>query len=150
MEETILNYEKSLRIEEQRSKEKGEKHRNGQLQVENLEKEIKRTTDRKEDLKRDLEKITMDQEDQRKHRAKLFEDEDAIKRQLQALKHHGDMLQKQNDGLGQELQLMVETDELIRDRLNRRDRVQTLKHRNDYEVTRSITHLERSRSPRKY
>jgi hypothetical protein len=42
---------------------------------------------------------------------------------------------------------MVETDELIRERLNRRDRVKTLRDRNEFELTKSKGHLERSRSP---
>jgi hypothetical protein len=42
---------------------------------------------------------------------------------------------------------MVETDELIRERLNRRDRVKNLRDRNEFELTKSKGHLERSRSP---
>jgi hypothetical protein len=45
---------------------------------------------------------------------------------------------------------MVETDELIRERLNRRNRVHELRERNDYELTKSKGHLERSKSPSKY
>lgn len=42
---------------------------------------------------------------------------------------------------------MVETDELIRERLNRKDRVNQLKERNDGELLRSKFHVDKSKSP---
>ena len=69
--------------------------------------------------------------------------------QIEAVKKHSELLKQQNEELGQELQIMVETDELIRDKLNRRDKVMTMKERNDYEIERSRHHLERSKSPGK-
>ncbi len=42
---------------------------------------------------------------------------------------------------------MVETDELIRERLNRRDRVVQLKERNDGELLKSKYQVEKSKSP---
>ena len=42
---------------------------------------------------------------------------------------------------------MVETDELIRDRLNRREKVHDLRERNVYEIERSKYNVDRSRSP---
>ena len=43
-----------------------------------------------------------------------------------------------------ELEKFVETDENIRSTLNRRDRVQDIRVRTDYDLKRSIQDLERS------
>ena len=42
---------------------------------------------------------------------------------------------------------MVETDELIRDRLNRKERVLLLRERNEGELAKTKYVLEKSRSP---
>jgi hypothetical protein len=42
---------------------------------------------------------------------------------------------------------MVETDELIRQKLNRRDRVVEIRERNENQIGRSKNHLEMSKSP---
>lgn len=52
--------------------------------------------------------------------------------------------------MGKELQMIVETDEMIRFRLNRKDRVQGLREMNEHELTRSKFQLERSKSPTKF
>jgi hypothetical protein len=44
---------------------------------------------------------------------------------------------------------MVETDELIKEKLNRRERVMYLRDKNEGELVRSIGQLERSKSPAK-
>lgn len=59
------------------------------------------------------------------------------------------MLARQNEDLGRELQVMVETDELIRQRLNRRGRVEELRERNDEQLLRSRENWDRSKSPQR-
>ena len=58
------------------------------------------------------------------------------------------MLTGQNRELNIELERFVETDEQIRATLNRRDRVETIRTKGDYELRQSYAQLERS-SPRR-
>jgi hypothetical protein len=45
---------------------------------------------------------------------------------------------------------MVETDELIRERLNRKERVVQIRGRNEQELYRSQAQLEKSKSPTRF
>ena len=45
---------------------------------------------------------------------------------------------------------MVETDELIRSKLDRRNRVLTMRERNEMDLSKSQRNLEKSRSPTRF
>ena len=68
--------------------------------------------------------------------------------EIDALQHHCNVLAGQNVELNTELERFVQTDEQIRMTLNRRDRVDTLRHRTEAEMRQSYKNLERA-SPRK-
>ena len=53
----------------------------------------------------------------------MIDRNDEFKAELDALTHHVNLLDSQNRDLNRELEKFVETDEEIRARLNRRDRV---------------------------
>ena len=67
---------------------------------------------------------------------------------MDALQHHCNVLAGQNVELNTELERFVTTDEQIRITLDRRDRVECLRHKTDTEVRASKINLERS-SPRR-
>lgn len=71
-----------------------------------------------------------------------------LRAEVDALQHHCNVLAGQNVELNTELERFVSTDEQIRQTLNRRDRVDTLRHKTDTEVRASYQNLERS-SPRR-
>lgn len=71
-----------------------------------------------------------------------------MRAEVDALQHHCNVLAGQNVELNTELERFVNTDEQIRMTLNRRERVETLRHKTDTEVKQSMHHLERS-SPRR-
>ena len=71
-----------------------------------------------------------------------------IRAEVDALQHHCNVLAGQNVELNTELERFVDTDEQIRQTLNRRDRVETLRHRTEHEMRVSYANLERS-SPRR-
>jgi len=71
-----------------------------------------------------------------------------VRGEIDALQHHCNVLAGQNVELNTELERFVETDEQIRVTLNRRDRVDTLRHKTEGEMRASYQNLERS-SPRK-
>jgi len=71
-----------------------------------------------------------------------------LRAEIEALQHHCNVLAGQNVELNTELERFVNTDEQIRQTLNRRDRVESLRHRTEYEMRQSYANLERS-SPRR-
>ena len=71
-----------------------------------------------------------------------------VRGEIDALQHHCNVLAGQNVELNTELERFVQTDEQIRATLNRRDRVETLRHKTENEMRASYQNLERS-SPRK-
>jgi chromosome segregation ATPase len=76
--------------------------------------------------------------------ASMMERNDEFNAELGALKNHVNLLDNQNRGLNRELEQFVETDEDVRARLNRRDRVVDLKQRSEYELRRSMNDLEKT------
>jgi predicted nuclease with TOPRIM domain len=81
--------------------------------------------------------------------ASILERNDEFQAELDALNQHVQLLGSQNQGLNKELEKFVETDEEIRARLNRRDRVTDLRQKTEYELRRSIADLDRASPVRK-
>lgn len=73
-----------------------------------------------------------------------------VKAEIEALQNHIRVLEQQNRELNVELEKFVETDEEIRQRLNRRDRVVDLRMKTETELKKSYYDLERSSPTRKY
>lgn len=71
-----------------------------------------------------------------------------LRAEIDALQHHCNVLAGQNVEINTELERFVQTDEQIRAQLNRRDRVETLRHKTDSEMRQSYQQLERV-SPRR-
>ena len=71
-----------------------------------------------------------------------------MRAEVDALQHHCNVLAGQNVELNSELERFVNTDEQIRQTLNRRDRVDTLRTKTEMEMRASYQHLEGS-SPRR-
>lgn len=71
-----------------------------------------------------------------------------VRGEIDALQHHCNVLAGQNVELNTELERFVTTDEQIRMTLNRRDRVENLRHKTDVEMRASKEMVERS-SPRR-
>ena len=72
------------------------------------------------------------------------------KGEIEALQQHVHLLESQNKELNIELERFVETDEHIRQTLNRRDRVVDLRVRTDKDLQKSMYELERSSPGRRY
>ena len=71
-----------------------------------------------------------------------------MRAEIDALQHHCNVLAGQNVELNTELERFVETDEQIRNTLNRRDRVETLRTVGEHKMRESYANLERA-SPRR-
>ena len=71
-----------------------------------------------------------------------------LRAEIDALQHHCNVLAGQNVELNTELERFVQTDEQIRNTLNRRDRVDHLKYTGETKMRESYANLERA-SPRR-
>lgn len=67
--------------------------------------------------------------------------------EIEALANHIRVLQRQNEDLSRELDVFVEANEAIRNRLDRRSRVEGLRHKNENELATSLRTLHEMRSP---
>lgn len=69
----------------------------------------------------------------------------------EALEKHASVLQSQNNDLQRELDKFVETDEEVRNRLDRKGRVYGLRSQNEHQLQQSYLRVEdaRSRSPQR-
>ncbi len=69
----------------------------------------------------------------------------------EALEKHAQVLQAQNNDIQQELDRFVETDEQVRNQLDRKGRVYGLRSQNEHQLQASYHRIEdaRSRSPRR-
>lgn len=89
-----------------------------------------------------------EQEDLRFATSSMQQQNADVRAEVDALQHHCNVLAGQNVELNGELERFVNTDEQIRQTLNRRDRVETLRHKTEQEMRVSYANLERS-SPRR-
>lgn len=69
---------------------------------------------------------------------------DDVRAEIDALHYHCNVLQGQNRDLNVELERFVQTDEQIRTTLNRRDRVETLRQKSEFEAHQSYKQVERA------
>lgn len=77
----------------------------------------------------------------------LLEDRAQLGEELDALKQHAEVLESQNVQLHRELDSFVDTDEAVRNDLDRKSRVEYIKHRNEEELRRSAERVRKSISP---
>ena len=89
-----------------------------------------------------------EQDDLRFANASMSNQNADMRAEIDALQHHCNVLAGQNVEINQELERFVQTDEQIRATLNRRDRVENLRHKTENDLRVSYANLERS-SPRR-
>ena len=102
-----------------------------------LEAKLRNKDDQYLVLRKDIDEI-------RFSNASMIDRNDEFKAELDALTHHVNLLDSQNRDLNRELEKFVETDEEIRARLNRRDRVVGLRQRTENELLKSMNDLDRA------
>ncbi|TNV81647.1 hypothetical protein FGO68_gene17564 [Halteria grandinella] len=120
----------------------GENHRNADLgaQIAELDTQIRTREDYIYALRQDAEALRL----QGGH---LHETNLQTQAEIEALANHIRVLQRQNEDLSRELDVFVEANEAIRNRLDRRSRVEGLRHKNENELATSLRTLHEVRSP---
>lgn len=114
-----------------------QKNRELSAAVYDLEARIRAKDDQIIGLRKDIDQL-------RFSNASIVDRNDEYMAELEALNQHVQLLDSQNKGLNRELEQFVETDEEIRVRLNRRDRVTEMRQRTEYELRRSMADLDRA------
>lgn len=107
----------------------------GKIQI--LERELRDKKDLKQRLSQQEQESRYQNEEELRLKRQSEEEEKGLEAQIKALQDHCDLLKRQNVDFADELERMVQADELIREKLNRRDRVLALREKNQQELLQS-------------
>merc|ERR1712087_891552 len=77
----------------------------------------------------------------------LLENNSNLQIEIESMNNHIRVVSHQNDELTKEIDQFVQANEVIRQRLDRKNRVQEIRHRNDYNLSQSQAKVSHSRSP---
>lgn len=77
----------------------------------------------------------------------LLDNNSNLQVEIDSLNNHIRVITIQNEELTRELDQFVEANEAIRMRLDRKQRVQEIRQRNDQQLSYSYSHVEKSKSP---
>lgn len=77
----------------------------------------------------------------------LLDNNSNLQVEIDSLSNHIRVITHQNEELTKELDTFVEANEAIRHRLDRKQRVQEIRQRNDQQLAYSYSHVDRSKSP---
>ena len=86
-------------------------------------------------------------ENSRYNNSSLLDQNANLQAEIDALNNHIRVLQLQNEDLTKELDQFVEANEAIRMRLDRKNRVQEIRHKNEQQLQKSIAYVNDARSP---
>ena len=79
--------------------------------------------------------------------AKFAEGAQEFTQEIEALNKHMTLLNQQNYDLSTELEKFLETDEVVRRQLNRKNKVDDIRHKVDEAIQRSMVEVASRRSP---
>ena len=77
----------------------------------------------------------------------LLENNSNLQIEIESMNNHIRVVSYQNDELTKEINQFVQANEVIRQRLDRKNRVQEIRQRNDYNLQQSHHKVNHSRSP---
>jgi len=77
----------------------------------------------------------------------LLENNSNLQIEIESMNNHIRVVSHQNDELTKEIDQFVQANEVIRQRLDRKNRVQEIRNRNDYNLQQSHAKVSHSRSP---
>ena len=77
----------------------------------------------------------------------LHENNGNMQTEIDSMNNHIRVVSAQNDELTTEIDQFVQANEMIRQKLDRRGRVEDIKHRNDAQIMNSYANVANSRSP---
>ena len=80
----------------------------------------------------------------------LLENNANLQVEIDSMNNHIRVVSHQNDELTREIDQFVQANEVIRQRLDRKNRVTELREKNDYNLTQSIQRVHKSKSPARF
>lgn len=116
--------------------------RNGELSrlIQDNEAKIRVREDQIMQLRKELENA-------RYNNSSLLDSNANLQAEIDALNNHIRVLQLQNEDLTKELDQFVEANEAIRMRLDRKNRVQEIRQKNEQQLQKSMAYVQDARSP---
>lgn len=145
----VINGERQERYDAEKavSEELTFKMRQQRNHMDDIERDIRDLKDDKSRLIEELERAR--EEATRLRRVKEGNDAErrGLEREVSGLNQLCEVRMRANESLGRELQQMAEDDEVIRQRLDRTNRIVTLKNRNEGQIQESLKAVEKSKSP---
>jgi len=112
-----------------------------------LEAVLQQANATKRELEREAEHVQFDIDALRAQNGKNQSDQHEMQQEIEALNKHLNLLNQQNYELSVELEKFIEADEVVRRGLNRRDKVEQIRHKVDDAIRKSQAEVERRRSP---
>lgn len=117
------------------------------IEIENQKKSLQSLLAVKEietyETKKNIEKVA-------ENKSFLAEEHLNLSRELEAMKDHTSVLEKQNMNLNHEIENITTTDELVRRELDRKNRLELLKSKDEEELKKSIAKVSLSKSPPRF
>jgi chromosome segregation ATPase len=95
----------------------------------------------------ELKTLEYDLEQVREHNDRLIDTSNAMQDEIEALNKHMNLITTQNYELSSELQRFLQTDEVVKSKLNRRSIVEEIKNKVDTAIRRSQHEVQQRRSP---
>ena len=80
----------------------------------------------------------------------LLENNANLQVEIDSMNNHIRVVSHQNDELTREIDQFVQANEVIRSRLDRKQRVTELRQKNDYNLQQSISKISKSKSPARF
>lgn len=95
----------------------------------------------------ELKTLEYDLDQVREHNDRLIEGSNAMQDEIEALNKHMNLITSQNYELSNELQRFLQTDEMVKNKLNRRSIVDEIKSKVDSAIRKSQHEVQSRKSP---
>lgn len=95
----------------------------------------------------DINALRYEIEQLKQSNQKYIEDSQELHTEIEALNKHMALLNQQNFELSKELEKFIETDEIVRRSLNRKGKVEDIRHKVDEAIQKSMYEVQTRRSP---
>lgn len=143
----VKNLEARFEEEKQFTQDLNVRLRHERTQIEAVDTHIRELQERKGELMGQIESANDEAVTLRRIKDQNEQERRHLEGEVSALSQVCEVRMKANENLARELQQMAEDDEVIRQRLDRANRISSLKDRCGSQINESLKNLEKSRSP---
>ncbi|TNV78059.1 hypothetical protein FGO68_gene598 [Halteria grandinella] len=145
--ETVQRLEGRYEEEKQFTQDLNVRLRHEKTHNEAVEQQMQELLSRNRDLELQLERLNDESVRMRRVKEANNVEKQHLESEVKSLNQLCEVRMKANENLARELQQLAEDDEIIRQRLDRANRIMSLKDRNGSQINESLKQLEKSKSP---